>query len=83
MNMIYNSTNFCIVEFRSDKPEAFPGGYEIMDKFFKREIFLGGAMAEKFRQDVTILIAGGPSIEEVDDFLASFQGLMHQPLVLH
>jgi hypothetical protein len=81
--MIYNSTNFCIVEFRSDKPEAFPGGYEIMDKFFKREIFLGGAMAEKFRQDVTILIAGGPSIEEVDDFLASFQGLMHQPLVLH
>jgi len=83
MNMIYNSPNFCIVEFRSDKAEAFPGGYEIMDKFFKREIYLGGAMAEKFRQDVAILIAGGPSIEEVDDFLAGFQGLMQQPLVLH
>jgi hypothetical protein len=83
MNMIYNSPNFCIVEFRSDKPEAYPRGYEIMDKFFKREIFLGGAMAEKFRQDVTVLIAGGPSIEEVDDFLAGFQGLMQQPLVLH
>ena len=83
MNMIYNSPNFCIVEFRSEEPEAFPRGYEIMDKHCKREIFLGGAMAEKFRQDVAILIAGGPSIEEVDDFLAGFQGLMHQPLVLH
>jgi Protein of unknown function (DUF3567) len=83
MNMIYNSPNFCIVEFRSDKADAMPAGYEIMDKFFKREIFLGGAMAEKFRHDVTLLIAGRPSIEEVDDFLASFQGLMLQPLVLH
>ncbi len=83
MNMIYNSPNFCIVEFKSDEPEAFPGGYEIMDKACKREIFLGGAMAEKFRHDVTMLIAGEPSIEEVDDFLAGFQGLMQQPLVLH
>jgi len=32
MNMIYNSPNFCIVEFKSDEPESFPGGYEIMDK---------------------------------------------------
>src|SRR5690606_40065413 len=70
MNMIYNSPNFCIVEFKSDEPEAFAGGYEIMDKACKREIFLGGAMAEKFRHDVTMLIAGEPSIEEVDDFLA-------------
>ena len=54
-----------------------------MDKACKREIFLGGVMAEKFRQDVTMLIAGEPSIEEVDDFLAGFQGLMQQPLVLH
>ena len=83
MNMIYNSPNFCIVEFKSADPEAFGGGYEIMDKACKREIFIGGAMAEKFRNDVSMLIASEPSIEEVDDFLASFQGLMHQPLVLH
>lgn len=83
MNMIYNSPNFCIVEFKSVDPEAFGGGYEIMDKACKREIFIGGAMAEKFRNDVTMLIASEPSIEEVDDFLASFQGLMQQPLVLH
>jgi len=83
MNMIYNSANFCIVEFRSVSPLSFVGGYEIMDKACKREIFLGGAMAEKFRLDVAMLIAGDPSIQEVDDYLAGFQGLMQQPLVLH
>jgi len=83
MNMIYNSPNYCVVEFRSAIGEAFSGGYEIMDKAAKREIFLGGVLAEKFRFDVTQLIATEPSIEEVDDFLSNFEGLMQQPLVLH
>jgi Protein of unknown function (DUF3567) len=83
MNMIYNSPNYCVVEFKSAAGEPFSGGYEIMDKTAKREIFLGGALAEKFRYDVTQLIATEPSIEEVDDFLSNFEGLMQQPLVLH
>jgi hypothetical protein len=83
MNMIYNSPNYCVVEFKSAAGESFSGGYEIMDKAAKREIFLGGALAEKFRFDVTQLIATEPSIEEVDDFLSNFEGLMQQPLVLH
>ena len=40
-------------------------------------------MADKFRQDVSVLIAAEPSIEEVDRFLAGFEGIMHQPLLLH
>ncbi|MFZ4759144.1 MAG: DUF3567 family protein, partial [Burkholderiaceae bacterium] len=32
MNMIYNSPNYCVVEFRSAEGEPFAGGYEIMDK---------------------------------------------------
>jgi hypothetical protein len=83
MNMIYNSPNYCVVEFKSAEGEPFAGGYEIMDKAAKREIFLGGVLAEKFRFDVTQLIATEPSIEEVDDFLSNFEGLMQQPLVLH
>jgi hypothetical protein len=83
MNMIYNSPNYCVVEFKSAEGETFSGGYEIMDKTAKREIFLGGALAEKFRFDVSRLIATEPSIEEVDDFLSNFEGLMQQPLVLH
>jgi hypothetical protein len=83
MNMIYNSPNYCVVEFRSGDGETFAGGYEIMDKNAKREIFLGGTLAEKFRSDVTELIATEPSVEEVDDFLSGFDGLMQHPLVLH
>lgn len=83
MNMIYNSPNYCVVEFKSAAGESFSGGYEIMDKTAKREIFLGGQLAEKFRFDVSALIASEPSVEEVDDFLSNFEGLMQQPLVLH
>lgn len=83
MNMIYNSPNYCIVEFHAEQPDRGCRGYEIMDKAGKREIFIGGLMADKFRQDVSVLIAAEPTIEEVDHFLSSFEGLMHQPLLLH
>ena len=83
MQMIYNSPNYCVVEFRSAEGEPFAGGYEIMDKSSRREIFLGGDLANKFRFDVSQLIASEPSVEDVDDFLSTFEGLMQQPLVLH
>ncbi len=88
MNMIYNSPNYCVVEFRGETDEAkdSPGGhagYEIMDKAARREIFLGGHLADRFRADVQELIASEPTIEEVDEFLSRFDGLMQQPMVLH
>lgn len=86
MNMIYNSPNYCVVEFKSEAAPAdnrFSGGFEIMDKLGRREIFLEGDLAEKFRVNVQELIENEPSIEEVDDFLRQFEGLMQQPLVLH
>jgi Protein of unknown function (DUF3567) len=81
MQMIYNSPNYCVVEFKD--AEGHAGGYEIMDKSSRRELFLGGMLAEKFRVNVASLIQNEPSIEEVDDFLGSFEGLMQQPLTLH
>ena len=83
MNMIYNSPNYCVVEFKATSETHAAGGYEIMDKTAKRELFIDGVLAEKFRSDVAQLIAREPSIEEVDDFLSNFEGLMQQPLVLH
>jgi hypothetical protein len=98
MNMIYNSPNYCVVEFKSDDggdavraDEArasvgrpgFAGGFEIMDKLGRREMFLDGALAERFRDNVQQLIETEPTTEEVDDFLSQFDGLMQQPLVLH
>lgn len=82
MQMIYNSPTYCVFEFK-DAVEDRRGGFEIMDKAARREIYLDGAMASSFRQDVAELIAAEPSVEEVDAFLSRFDGLMFQPLVQH
>ena len=81
MNMIYNSSNYCVVEFRD--PYGDVGGFEIMDKLGRKEIYLGGELAEHFRSGVQELIESEPSEEQVDDFLRRFEGLMQHPLVLH
>jgi hypothetical protein len=81
MNMIYNSPTYCVVEFRADDGQL--AGFEIMDKATRREIYLDGSLAMNFRETVRGLIAQEPSIEEIDDFLSGFDGMMHQPLTLH
>jgi hypothetical protein len=85
MNLIYNSEQYSVVEFGvDDGREALRfGGYEIMDKSGKREIFIGGVWAESFRNSVEDLIAGEPSMEEIDDFLGEYDGLMSQSVILH
>lgn len=98
MDMIYNSPNYCVVEFKGilaadleaadTTPEQetdtiFLGGYEIVDKFSRKEIFIDGALAVRFRQQVQQLIDNEPTMEEIDDFLAGFSSLMQQPVVLH
>ena len=100
MNMIYNSPNYCVVEFgqfvagdgsaesakvatNSGVGKHFGGGFEIMDKTAKREIFLEGKMADNFRKDVAALIGSEPSLEEIDEFLSRFDAMMQQPLSLH
>ena len=81
MNMIYKSPSYCVVEFKDAEDRV--GGFEVMDKLARREIYLGGDLARHFREGVQELINSEPSIEEVDDFLRQFEGLMQQPLVLH
>jgi hypothetical protein len=85
MNLIYNSEQYSVVEFGADDGrEALRfGGYEIMDKPGKREIFIGGTLAEAFRRNVEDLIATEPSVEEIDAFLGNYDVLMSQPVVFH
>lgn len=85
MNLIYNSEHYSVVEFGAEAGlEAMRfGGYEILDKPAKKEIFIAGPLAEAFRQHVRELIATEPSMEEIDDFLGSYGSLMAQPVVLH
>lgn len=85
MQMIYNSPNYCVVEFPPQDGHVAlgSGGYEIVDKNSRRELFIDGAMAARFRVDVQKLMDEDQSLDEVDEFLGQFDSLMQQPVVLH
>lgn len=85
MNLIYNSEQYSVVEFSIDvEREALRfGGFEIVDKPSRREIFIGGKLAKTFREGVEELIASEPSVEEIDSFLGQYDALMSQSVTLH
>ena len=87
MQMLYNSDSFAVVSFDvpADEGEGAltRGGYEIVDNFARKEIFIQGALAESFKQGVQALVETGPSEEEMDAFIERFAVLSQQPLVLH
>lgn len=93
MQMLYNSDSFAVVEFEVPAAGTTPlagedagltrGGYEIVDKFARKEIYIEGAMAESFKEGVEALIETSPSVEEIDAYIERFSSLMHQPVVLH
>jgi len=90
MQMLYNSETFAVVQFdvpaeadRAAEGDLTRGGYEIVDKFARKEIFIEGALAESFKLGVQALIDSSPSEEEFDDFIGRYASLMQQPFVLH
>ena len=87
MQMLYNSDSFAVVSFDVPAEEGDStlsrGGYEIVDKFARKEIFIQGALAESFKEGVQALIESDPSEEEMDSFIERFAVLSQQPLVLH
>jgi Protein of unknown function (DUF3567) len=94
MQMLYNSDSYAVVLFDvaavaapdapvSDGEPLSHGGYEIVDKFARKETFLQGAMAETFKEGVEALIQTQPSEEEIDDYIERFTSLMQQPVILH
>lgn len=91
MHMLYNSENFAVVQFvvpgdydAADKaPQPARGGYEIVDKSARKELFLDGVLAEHFKLGVEALIETSPGTEEMDAFLSNYTTLAHQPVVLH
>ncbi len=90
MQMFYNSDNFVVVVFDAPAGDASEGddsltrgGYEIVDKFARKEIFIEGAMAESFKDGVEALMETSPSEEEMDDYIGRYSPLMQHPVVLH
>lgn len=91
MHMLYNSDNYAVVQIdMAAQPSEVSadlaltrGGYEIVDKFARKEIFIEGALAESFKEGVEALIESSPSIEEFDAYLERFAGMAQQPVVMH
>lgn len=87
MQMLYNSDSFTVVQFEPDaeagQAAAGAGGFEIVDKFARREVYLHGVLAAQFRAGVESLMSGQPSEDDFDDFIARFTHLAPQPVVLH
>ncbi len=88
MMMLYNSESFTVVQIdlsssSTEGVELTRGGYEIVDKFARKEIFIEGALAESFKQGVEALIETSPSEEELDDYIGRYTTLAQQPVVMH
>lgn len=92
MQMVYNSDNYVVVQF--DVPLVATeedgqadtltrGGFEIVDKFARKETFIEGAMAEAFKDEVTALIETSPTEEEMDDYIERYTSLMQHPVIVH
>lgn len=88
MQLLYNSDSFAVLQIEFGQPDepaagATRGGYEIVDKFARKEIFIEGALAESFKAGVQELIENSPTEEAIDEFIGRYVPLMQQPLVLH
>lgn len=96
MHMLYNSDSYVVVRFdvpAADASEALAagpapeplsrGGYEIVDKFARKEIFIQGALAQSFQEGVQALIETDPSEDEMDAYIERYAALMQQPVVMH
>jgi hypothetical protein len=92
MQMLYNSDSFVVLQFdvpvpggpdATDGPTLARGGYEIVDKLARKEIFLEGLMAESFKTGVQAIADGDASPEAFDAFIGRYSALAQQPVVAH
>lgn len=58
-------------------------GFEIVDKRRGREIYLDGAWAEHFGEQIRQWQRQMPSRQEVEDLLEGWAALAHQPIHIH
>ncbi|MEO8278950.1 MAG: DUF3567 domain-containing protein [Ideonella sp.] len=96
MHLLYNSDNYVVVQFdltapempavavdSVEQPQPPRGGYEIVDKFARKEIYIDGELAQRFKAGVDALIQTGPSEDDMDDYIARYASVMQQPVVMH
>ncbi len=85
MQMLYHSDSYVVVRFDAPghAPGTAAGGFEIVDKLARREVYLQGALAERFEREVQALAQQDPGVEALDAFIGGFTETAPHPLVLH
>jgi len=93
MHMLYNSDSYAVVHIELPAADLSVsvdpatslkrGGYEIVDKFARKELYIEGALAESFKEGVEALIETSPSVEEFDAYLERYACMAQQPVVMH
>jgi len=85
MQMLYNSDSYAVLQFDvpADAGVLTRGGYEIVDKFARKEIFIEGALAERFKLGVQALADSDPTVDAFDDYIEGYTQMAQQSLVLH
>jgi Protein of unknown function (DUF3567) len=90
MQMLYNSDSYIVVQFDERNPDSWAGtqlkrgGFEIVDKFARKEIFIEGALAASFELGVQALFDEGRSSEdELDDFIEGYAAMGQTSVQMH
>ncbi len=86
MQLLYHSDNFVVVQVDvpAEGGALTRGGYEIVDKFARQEIFIEGALAESFKQGVQALVESrADSADAFDEFIERYTQLARQTLAVH
>jgi len=89
MHMLYNSDSFAVLQIEfglsdAQAEEGPRGGFEIVDKFARKGIFIEGAVARSFKDGVQALIdSGSRSQEALDEYISGYTTLAQQPVHLH
>lgn len=77
MNVIYNSENYYVVQYLGRHM------YELVDKRSARGAFFQDGVAVRFMRLMRTAVAEDASIENIDEFLGSYDQLATVPVVPH
>ena len=90
MHLLYQSASYIVEQFdvpvaegAHDERSLSRGGFEIVDKFARKEIFIEGALAQQFQEGVEALSEGDSSEEDYDDFIERYANLSQTPVQMH
>ena len=88
MQLLYNSDSFTVLQIdvpasEHDTTGLTRDGYEIVDKFARKGIFIEGAVAQSFKDGVQALIDSRPSEEALDEYIGGYTALAQQPVRMH